>query len=113
MVQPKHSRDTTDVVDVIDAVETPTPPTADAKPATGLLGKAQDWWQRNGGTLETGARDAVQDAKVAALRAGDRAKAYVQKEPVKAVAIAAAAGAVLTVLMSARGKAKKGARADE
>ena len=88
------------VIDVVDAVETPSPQRAPAAPRAGLLGKAQDWWQTHGGSIQ----EAAQATKDGAVDAGERAKAYVQKEPVKAVAIAAAAGMVVSAVMSARAR---------
>ncbi len=99
----QHSKRNPDVVEVLDAVESPqsTEHAAPAK-AQGILGMAQDWWQKNGGPL----KDLAGATKDSAAEAGQRAKTYAQKEPVKAMAIAAAAGMVVSAVMSARARNK-------
>lgn len=47
------------------------------------------------------ARDVGSDARLQAQRAGDRTVGYIQDEPVKAVLIAAAAGAAVALLIRA------------
>ncbi len=52
-------------------------------------------------------RDSTREARISARRAGERTVGYIQDEPVKAVAIAAAAGAVLMLVLGLAGRSHR------
>jgi ElaB/YqjD/DUF883 family membrane-anchored ribosome-binding protein len=89
-----QARAATDVMDIGHA-GTSSSSTASAD---GLMGRAQAWWTKHGGTFN----DIAQATRDSAVEMGERAKAYTRQEPVRAMAMAAVAGMTVSAVMTAR-----------
>jgi ElaB/YqjD/DUF883 family membrane-anchored ribosome-binding protein len=96
MEQNQHPsyRATTDLVDVGHPGTSSSPA---AQPES-LMGRAQAWWTKHGGTFN----DIATATRDSAAEMGERAKAYTRQEPVRAMALAAMAGMTVSAVMTAR-----------
>lgn len=107
MSQTQRPEDDPRVVDVqAEVVHSSAAPDDGAhQPATTRLGDAlRRWWQ--GGTRSSD--DLMQAVRDESALAREHTAARVRQEPVKAVAVAAAAGAVLGMLLAAGSRRNKG-----
>lgn len=64
---------------------------------------ARDWWQRH----SQSALDLAGTVKQEVAVAGDRSRRYVRDEPLRSVAMAAAAGAAITALLMLLGRSRR------
>jgi ElaB/YqjD/DUF883 family membrane-anchored ribosome-binding protein len=74
-----------------------------SREATRIDDMARDWWRRNAKT----ALDLAGTAKEEVAVAGDRTRRYVRDEPLRSVAIAAAAGAAIAALLMLFGRSRR------